>query len=846
MVLGPAEPHGFAAADASDASSLLSALCAAAAAARCALPMIVRVGPADALRLIGRRAGPLPRRYCCDYTSYPPAAHAHLPGMLALFHNKRVAARRVLPPSRADAVVSARYTYYWSDFSFKVAAAPDSFAQDPLLAAIHRPVLASADPVQYMVLTLLWPSFSASEVLDNPATASDSAVASLSAPTSSMSPRNAATFRLSPPRDVFVATTAPRKSFLPLTNPVHTCLRLTHKSSLMSSRPQRPAAARALIDIHRAVTRSSGSGGTLEDIPRLSEAHSAPVLYGRAAGTTPDAATRRERWKRRDENNGPWASSGPPEGAMDDFVAQVAEYVAAAAVENDKLDEEFLVGAVISLFGLGTETGLVSEVVEALGPGVAEMTAVDRISRLAASSNSVTIAQRLWGLFLDGIELHWEMGWPVRGVPYDAQVGPATDACLLVQKLEMLNCCLHRLHNTSDSAEKESSPSASSGTPLGRKRRVQIRTGKGVEPDGESMEVDGGVEEEDDSEGVWEPIVQLMPFVTRDMTEAEQTRIVMNADKAAGGVSNRPPEAARQSSALRSDMMSFKAANPGASMSDFVKWFSPVDWIEGDSEAHSDVKNAEGGNAVEGESKAKSTKTDQLTSAASSRPSQSGRLSARMQTPGNLWQEIWDSVEAVPASKQVPLFDAHMHGLKALADLRTYPMKEVMRQFACIQAMYSIRVLQRAYQRPPLLPSVCASIMAARQSGVECQLITPDGDAEALAMIADTCDKLATAEHMALGAASLVTKVPPGAQFAGVIDALVSGEDVDVTAERERHALSLVAGMEEGGWRTPLISSYREFILDGSDSDRMSVKLSSEMFRVGMTWGIQYSGGFSL
>lgn len=848
VALGPAEPHGVAATDASDASTLLSALCAAAAAARCALPMLVRVGPAAELRLIGRRAGgAAPRRYCCDYTSYPPAAHAHLPGMLELFHNKRVSARRVLPPSRADAVVNARYTYYWSDFAFKVAAEADSFAHDPLLAALHQPALAAADPVQYLVLTLLWPPFAASEVLDTAAAASGSHQAqSLSAPVASMAPRNAATFRLSPPRDVFPSSDTRSVSQLPLTSPVKSCFRLMHRASL-GSRPQRPAAARALIDIHRAATWSSfgGGGDGADGIPRLTEALSAPVLQGgarsegsRIQSAAANAASRRERWKNHDASGSPWASGGPPAGAMDDFVAQIGEYVAAAAVENDKLDEDFLFGAVISLFGLDPETGLVAEVVEALGPGVGDMSAVERISRLAAASGSTTTAQRLWGLFLDGIELHWEMGWSIRGVPYDPLVGPATDACLLVQKLEMLNCCLHRLHSLKETSSEVIAP----GTPVGRKRRLSVRCRKSATAVDDCM--DEGNDADDDS-GVWEPVVQPMPYVTRDMTEAEQTKIVMNADKATDGSANRCPSTARQSTALRSDMMSFKAANPGAEMSDFVQWFSPVDWILEQDPPSPGKNHSDKDEASELDSPAAVSSNDPKEAPVRRRGLRSGRLSARMQTPGNLWQEMWNSVEAIPASKQVPLFDAHMHGLKALSDLRAFPLKEVLRQFACVQAMYSIRLLQRAYQLPPVLPAVNGSILTARQTALEGQLITPDGDAEALAMIADVCGKLATAEQMALGAASLVTKLPPGSAFSAVIDALVSGKEVDVTSERERHAIALVAGMEEGGWRTPMIPSYREFTLDGSDADRMNLKISSDMFRVGMTWG-SYNGGMAL
>ena len=37
-----------------------------------------------------------------------------------------------------------------------------------------------------------------------------------------------------------------------------------------------------------------------------------------------------------------------------------------------------------------------------------------------------------------------------------------------------------------------------------------------------------------------------------------------------------------QSASLLSDMESFRAANPGAVLGDFVRWYSPRDWIDGE------------------------------------------------------------------------------------------------------------------------------------------------------------------------------------------------------------------------------------------------------------------------
>lgn len=40
------------------------------------------------------------------------------------------------------------------------------------------------------------------------------------------------------------------------------------------------------------------------------------------------------------------------------------------------------------------------------------------------------------------------------------------------------------------------------------------------------------------------------------------------------------------SASLLSDMESFKAANPAAKLEDFIRWYSPRDWIEEDSDGN--------------------------------------------------------------------------------------------------------------------------------------------------------------------------------------------------------------------------------------------------------------------
>jgi hypothetical protein len=83
-----------------------------------------------------------------------------------------------------------------------------------------------------------------------------------------------------------------------------------------------------------------------------------------------------------------------------------------------------------------------------------------------------------------------------------------------------------------------------------------------------------------------------------------------------------------------------QAANLGAVLEDFVRWYSPRDWIETE-----DVD--EFGNP-------------------------GGELSPRMKLPGNLWLEVWSSANPVPARRQRRLFDDTKEAEKVFALLTQY------------------------------------------------------------------------------------------------------------------------------------------------------------------------------
>ena len=72
------------------------------------------------------------------------------------------------------------------------------------------------------------------------------------------------------------------------------------------------------------------------------------------------------------------------------------------------------------------------------------------------------------------------------------------------------------------------------------------------------------------------PICQDPAPMTEDQL-AEQAEVMIGLGADAEGSELR---ARMQSASLLSDMESFKAANPGAVLGDFVRWYSPRDWID--------------------------------------------------------------------------------------------------------------------------------------------------------------------------------------------------------------------------------------------------------------------------
>ncbi|KAJ1891338.1 hypothetical protein LPJ66_006972 [Kickxella alabastrina] len=161
---------------------------------------------------------------------------------------------------------------------------------------------------------------------------------------------------------------------------------------------------------------------------------------------------------------------------------------------------------------------------------------------------------------------------------------------------------------------------------------------------------------------MWIPKIQLPPVLTEDMLR-EREAILIGFGTSNDGAKQR---AQLQCAELISDMESFKAANPGCVLADFVRWHSPRDWV-----------------VPEG-----------------SLSDKDGSLSMRMSGGGdgeNLWLQLWSEAKPIPADKQKPLFDYEMEAEKALHYLEGIPIYSL---FSSLLPSIFLITYERLYRQP--------------------------------------------------------------------------------------------------------------------------------------------------
>ncbi|XP_029331730.1 rab3 GTPase-activating protein catalytic subunit isoform X1 [Mus caroli] len=287
----------------------------------------------------------------------------------------------------------------------------------------------------------------------------------------------------------------------------------------------------------------------------------------------------------------------------------------------------------------------------------------------------------LWQEFVLEMRFRWENNFLIPGL---ASGPPDLRCCLLHQKLQMLNCCIERKKARDEG--KKTSPSDSTtgaypgdagkaGGQLGLDHLRDTEKEKGevgkswdswsdseeeffeclsdtedLKGNGQESGKKGGPKEManfkpegrlhqhgkltllHNGEPLYIPVTQEPAPMTEDLLE-EQSEVLAKLGTSAEGAHLR---ARMQSACLLSDMESFKAANPGCFLEDFVRWYSPRDYIE------EEVTDEKGNVVLKGE------------------------LSARMKIPSNMWVEAWETAKPVPARRQRRLFDDTREAEKVL------------------------------------------------------------------------------------------------------------------------------------------------------------------------------------
>nr|XP_006117129.1 rab3 GTPase-activating protein catalytic subunit isoform X1 [Pelodiscus sinensis] len=291
----------------------------------------------------------------------------------------------------------------------------------------------------------------------------------------------------------------------------------------------------------------------------------------------------------------------------------------------------------------------------------------------------------LWQEFVVEMRCRWEKNYLIPGL---ANGSPDLRCCLLHQKLQMLNCCIERKKERDEGKKAytvDRSPSGSygdtgkavdhsggdyqketekergevgksweswsdseeefyeclsdteelkgngqengkkGGTKEGSKESATLKPEGRLHPHGKLTLLHPG-------EPLYIPITQEPAPMTEDLLE-EQSEVLAKLGTSAEGAHLR---ARMQSACLLSDMESFKAANPGCCLEDFVRWYSPRDYIE------EEVVDEKGNRVLKGE------------------------LSARMKIPSNMWVEAWETAKPVPARRQRRLFDDTREAEKVL------------------------------------------------------------------------------------------------------------------------------------------------------------------------------------
>jgi Rab3 GTPase-activating protein catalytic subunit len=137
-----------------------------------------------------------------------------------------------------------------------------------------------------------------------------------------------------------------------------------------------------------------------------------------------------------------------------------------------------------------------------------------------------------------------------------------------------------------------------------------------------------------------EPLTQAAVPLTEDVAKQQQELL----SRLGVGPESTILRQQLQSAALVSDMQAFKAANPGACLADFIRWYSPKDWIPVDPlTASSFAKSLPPDGRDVWWFEGQGMLSDRMRSASGGTHASSTTL--------HLWHQMWESSVPTPVSK---------------------------------------------------------------------------------------------------------------------------------------------------------------------------------------------------
>ncbi|KAM6963507.1 rab3 GTPase-activating protein catalytic subunit isoform 2-T2 [Tautogolabrus adspersus] len=425
----------------------------------------------------------------------------------------------------------------------------------------------------------------------------------------------------------------------------------------------------------------------------------------------------------------------------------------------------------------------------------------------------------LWQEFVLELRYRWENNFLIYGL---AGGPPDLRCCLLHQKLQMLNCCIERKRArdearraqegskqrerrssqngrpTSDSTAPSATKEASSGKSwdswsdsedeffecVSDQGETELSHTEG-EKDGSKNKAEGRLHPYNNTillnstEPLYIPITQEPAPMTEDLLE-EQSEVLAKLGTSAEGSHLR---ARMQSACLLSDMESFKAANPGCVLEDFVRWYSPRDYVEEQAEDES------GNKVVKGE------------------------LSARMKIPGNMWVEAWETARVTPARRQRRLFDDTKEAEKVLHYLAMLKPADVTRHLLpCI--LHSAILKLKEEESIEDIPSVRKSIQQSTSQASKL-LHPPNYDYK---KIEDFINQLIAMETVITRARSLKAKFSicegekgeDTEELEKFVSSLLEEPEVEVIGAGQGPAGSIIHKMFINAQRAALLSALEE------------------------------------